>query len=160
MINFVQTKLQISSKRFGLAVLAAVLPCVGAAQEAGDCDWRASSQVIAEPWEANTRTFAEGEIRLTIMDVGEPAAGSFFLMILSPPYGDAGRQCAMLALDADGMGFASLSMEGAKADYDPATGLSVTLATTRWLPETDSYTDATLSVTINQDTGAISGTLD
>jgi hypothetical protein len=160
MINFVQTKLQISAKKFGLVVLAAVLPGVGMAQEVSDCDWRASSQVIAEPWEANTRIFAKGEIRLTIMDAGEPVAGSFFLMILSPPYGDAGRQCAILALDADGMGFASLSMDGAKADYDPATGLSVTMAATRWLPDTDTYTDATLSVTINQDSGAISGTLD
>lgn len=160
MINFVRTKLQISSKKFGLVVLAAVLPCVGMAQEVGDCDWRASSQVIAEPWEANTRSFANGEIRLTIMDAGEPAAGSYFLMILSPPYGDAGRQCAMLALDADGMGFASLSMDGAKADYDPASGLSVTLAATRWLRDTDTYQDATLSVTINQETGAITGALD
>jgi hypothetical protein len=135
-------------------------PLASLAQSASECDWRASSQVIAEPWEANTRTFANGEVRLTIMDAGEPVVGAFFLMILSPPYGDGGRQCAILALDADGLGFAGLSMDGAKADYDPTTGLSVTLPARRWMPETDTYIDATLSLTINQDSGAITGTLD
>jgi hypothetical protein len=142
-----------------LALLTAV-PCGGLAQEVGECDWRASAQVIAEPWEANTRSFANNEIRLTIMDVGEPVAGSYYLMIMSPPYGDAGRQCVILSSNADGVGFAGLSLEGAKAAYDATTGLSVTMPARRWLPETDTYADATLLVTVNQDTGAITGQLD
>jgi hypothetical protein len=145
---------------FVFTAVMCLLPITAMAQEVGACDWRAASQAIAEPWEANTRTFANGEIRLTIMDVMEPAAGPVHLMILSPPYEDGGRQCAILSLDADGMGFAGLTLEGAGADYDPVTGLSITLPARRWLPDTDSYTDARLTVTINQTTGAITGQLD
>lgn len=146
-------------KAFALGLLLA-MPGGALAQEVGECDWRASAQVIAEPWEASTRTFAEGEIRLTVMDVGEPVAGSYFLMIMSPPYGDGGRQCVILSFNAEGTGFAGLSLEGAKAAYDATTGLSVTMPARRWLPETDTYADATLLVTVNQDTGAIAGQLD
>ena len=124
-------------RRLVFAVMMGWLPVTAMAQAVGDCDWRAASQAIAEPWEANTRTFANGEIRLTIMDTGEPAAGPVHLMILSPPYNDGGRQCAVLSLEAGGMGFAGLTMEGAKAAYDPATGLSVTLPARRWVPDND-----------------------
>jgi hypothetical protein len=140
--------------------LLVAMPYGAVAQEVGECDWRASAQFIAEPWEGNTRSFADGDIRMTIMDTGEPAAGSFYLMILSPPYDDAGPHCAILGLEAAGMGFAGLWMEGAEAKYDPARGLSVVLPAHRWWPDTDTYSDATLSVTINQNTGAITGKLD
>ncbi len=124
-------------------------------------DWRSSVQAIAEPWEDNTRLFADGEVRLTVIDTGEPAAGSFFLLILSPPYDEeaGGRQCRVLSLD-ETMGFAGLTLKSATAQYDPASGLTVTIPATRWLPETDSYTDATLSVTLNQSDGAIQAKLD
>jgi hypothetical protein len=146
-------------KAFVFAVMMGFLPLAVTAQEIGECDWRAAAQAIAEPWEANTRTFANGDIRLTIMDVMEPAAGPVHLMILSPPFEDGGRQCRVMSLQ-DTMGFANLTLEGAKAAYDPAIGLSVTLRARRWLPDTDSYTDATLTVMINQTTGTITGQLD
>jgi hypothetical protein len=147
-------------KAFLSAVLIGLSPTWAGAQEVGECDWRAAAQMIAEPWESNTRLFANGEVRLTIMDAGEPAAGSFHLMILSPPYDEAGRHCAILSLTKDAMGFAGLSMEGATAQYDPATGLSVTLPASRWIPDSDTYIDAILTVTINQESGAITGKLD
>jgi hypothetical protein len=143
-----------------LIALLLATPSLAMAQDVGECDWRASAQNIAEPWETSTRSFANGEIRLTVMDAAEPAAGAFHLMILSPPYDEAGRQCRILSLQDGGMGFAGLTLDGAKADYDAATGLTLTMQASRWLPETDSYTEATLTVTVNQATGAISGTLD
>ena len=44
------------------------------AQSVEDCDWRASAQALIEPWEDNTRTFANGDVRLAVTDTIEPAA--------------------------------------------------------------------------------------
>ena len=131
------------------------------AQEIGTCDdWRSSAFALAEPWESTTRLFANGEVRLAITDTIEPAAGAFHLIILSPPYDEVGgRQCALVSADG-GMGFAGLDLVEAAASYDPATGLAVTIPATRWLPDTDTYTDAVLNVTLNQATGAITAQLD
>lgn len=161
MTNKLRSLLKISSRKFGLAALVAFSPVPVLAQQVGDCDWRASAQAIAEPWHQTSRVFADGAIRIAIMDTIEPAAGAFHLLILSPPYDETGaRQCAVLSLTADGMGFAGLAIDGGKADYDPARGLVLTMPAKRYIPETDAYQSAMLTVTINQDTGAITGTLD
>ncbi|CAN0606350.1 unnamed protein product, partial [Ectocarpus sp. 12 AP-2014] len=73
------------------------------AQSVGDCDWRASAQALVEPWDApeNTRTFANGDVRLAIIDTIEPAAGAFHLIILSPPYDEVGgRQCQVVSTNS------------------------------------------------------------
>ena len=49
------------------ALVALTLPLPVLAQEVGECDWRAASAAIAEPWETNTRTFANGAIRLAVL---------------------------------------------------------------------------------------------
>jgi len=51
-----------------------------------DCAWQASAQYLAEPWGENTATFGNGATRIAVIDTTEPAAGSFGLVILSPPY--------------------------------------------------------------------------
>jgi hypothetical protein len=132
-----------------------------AAQTVGPCnDYRSSVFALAEPWEANTRLFANGAVRLAVIDTVEPAAAAFHLVILSPPYDELGaRQCRVLS-GADGQGFGGLSLDGIAASYDPAKGLTFTLYATRWVPETDSYADAILAVTLNQATGAIAARLD
>lgn len=147
--------------RAGEAVLALSLVSVGPvfAQEVADCDWRAAAQAIAEPWEANSRTFANGAIRLAVMDVLEPAAAAYHLLILSPPYSELGeRQCRVMSATGS-MGFAGLSLDGASASYDPATGLTVSLPAKRW-SDGDVFTDTRLLVTLNQASGAISGYLE
>lgn len=131
------------------------------AQSVSECDdWRSSVLAIAEPWEANTKTFTEGAVRLTILDVGEPVVGSFRLLILSPPTADNpdARQCQVLSLDAD-LGFAGLSFDGVTDSTDP-TGLSVVIPAKRWVAETDTYNDAKLSITINATDGAIAASLE
>jgi hypothetical protein len=151
------------SRRFiGLAVaFAAALPQAAEAQAVDLCgDYRSSVFALAEPWETSTRLFADGAVRLAVMDTVEPAAGAFHLIILSPPYDELGtRQCRILS-GTDGLGFAGLTLEGITADYDPATGLTFVLPARRWLPESDSYADAVLTVTLNQATGDITARLD
>lgn len=142
-------------------ILTICLASPAVAQEIAGCDdYRSGAFALAEPWEANTRLFANGEVRLAVTDTIEPAAGAFHLIILSPPYDELGsRQCALVS-SADGIGFAGLNLEGATANYDPATGLRVLIPATRWLQDSDSYADAILSVTLDQSTGAITAELD
>ncbi|WP_233517022.1 hypothetical protein [Pseudotabrizicola alkalilacus] len=141
------------------AVWSLMLALPVAAQDVAECDWRAAAQAIAEPWAANTATFANGAVRLAVMDVLEPAAGAYHLLILSPPRSELGeRQCRVMSADGS-FGFAGLSVVGATASYDPATGLTVSLPAKRW-SEGDVFTDTRLLVTINQASGAISGSLE
>lgn len=142
-------------------MLALVLAGAAQAQEVGRCDdFRSSAQAIAEPWEANTRLFANGEVRLAILDTIEPAAGAFHLLILSPPYDEVGgRQCAVVSA-ADTMGFGGLDLTGMQAGYDPARGLTFAVPATRWVPDSDDFVPAILSVTLNQSTGVIEAMLE
>lgn len=154
--NWSARGMRVQAAALGMA-LALASPVT--AQEVAECDWRAAAQAIAEPWEDNTATFANGAIRLAVMDVQEPAAGAMHLLILSPPRNELGeRQCRVMSASGS-FGFAGLSVTGATARYDPATGLTVALPAKRW-SEGDVYSDAVLRVTINQASGAISGVLE
>lgn len=134
-------------------------PSLLAAQTVGECDWRASAANLAEPWETNTRTFANGAVRIAVIDTVEPAAAAFHLLILSPPYDELGLpQCRVLSAEGGG-GFAALSLEGLEAGYDPALGLTLVLASGRYSDEGLTH-PTTLSVTLNQATGQITGHLD
>ncbi|WP_341368285.1 hypothetical protein [Yoonia sp. BS5-3] len=75
-----------NSGRRSFAVLLAYLTAMtpAAAQEAIPCDWQASAQHLVEPWEENSRTFANGDVRVAALDTIEPAAGFAYLMVLSP----------------------------------------------------------------------------
>lgn len=144
-----------------LTALALCLATPAVAQEIGTCDdYRSSVAMLAEPWEENTRVFADGEVRLAVIDTIEPAAGAFHLVILSPPYDELGAgHCALVSSDT-GSGFAGLTLAGTQSAYDPATGLSFTIPATRWIPDSDTYVDAVLHVTLNQQTGAITAVLE
>jgi len=138
-----------------------IAPEPATAQSISPCDdWRSSVLGIAEPWEANTKTFTEGTVRMTIMDVGEPVIGSYRLLILTPPTDENpdGRQCQVLSLDLD-LGFAGLSFDGVTDSTDP-TGLTVILPAKSWDAETDTYTNAKLSVTVNATDGSIAASLE
>lgn len=138
-----------------LACLALTLPGAAAAQTVSGCDWRASAQAIAEPWEANSRTFSNGAVRLAVLDTVEPAAGALHLLILSPPYSEPGdRQCRVISRDGT-MGWAAMYFEDLTARYDPAVGLIFDLPVQIYLPE-DSFTNsAVLRITLNQASGEI-----
>ena len=65
---------------------AAAMAGPAVAQQVRDCDWLASAWNLAEPWEENTRTFANGAVRLALLDAIEPGAVPFHLLVLSPPW--------------------------------------------------------------------------
>ena len=147
---------------FAAMVAAVVFSATSAAAQAlADCDdWRSHVLAIAEPWEANTKTYEGGALRLVIMDVGEPVVGSYRLMVLTPPTDENpdGRQCTVMSLDAD-LGFAGLSFDGV-TDFTDPTGLTVRIPAKRWIAATDTYDDAVLSVTFNATDGAIAASFE
>ena len=121
-----------------------------------DCSgWQAAARNIPEPVEQHTRTFANGAVRVTLLDTVEPAAGAFYLQILSPPYDElGGRSCAVIA-ESGGMGLAGLDFSGLTADYDPATGLTFRLPASRFDPNAGDFVAAVLAVQLNQSSGEV-----
>lgn len=148
--------LQIPFKEFVAPGLLALIPGAAVGQEVAFCDdYRSSAANLAEPWEENTRLYAKGAIRLAVIDTLEPAAGAFHLFILSPPLNELGLpQCRVVSMSGT-MGFSYLGLDEARAAYDPAEGLAITLLAERWLSASDSYEPGELTVTINQQTGSI-----
>ena len=139
-----------------VAVLALALPATG--QTVSDaCDWRASPVNIAEPWEANSRTFADGAIRIALLDTEEPACCAFHLLILSPSGSDEGpgwRQCHIVTDTAEGLGFMSIDFSAIAASYDPARGLRLDVPFLRYTDDGIGH-PGSLSVRINQSTGSV-----
>ncbi|QGX99402.1 hypothetical protein EI983_14475 [Roseovarius faecimaris] len=141
-----------------LALLLAGLAAPVAAQEVRPCDWIARADAIVEPWEAHSRTFANGAVRLALLDVIEPAAGAFHLLILSPPYDEVGgRQCRTLGL-GQGMGFAQADFTSLTAGYDPAVGLIFGMEV-GVMGTGGNVVPRSLGFTLNQATGAIATAL-
>ncbi|MDE0590772.1 hypothetical protein OU789_12615 [Halocynthiibacter sp. C4] len=136
-------------------VAALAAPGLASAQEVLDCDWQASARSIAEPWEENTRTFANGDVRLALLDTIEPAAGSTYLLVLSPPFHELGdRQCKVIGLSSV-VGFTNLEFSTLQADYDPAVGLVFTIDGSTYVHETGGSEGGVLSFSLNQATGDI-----
>lgn len=107
-----------------LAALFCALAAPLAAQEVGPCDDRARAENIAEPWEENTATFAEGNVRVAVIDTLEPAGAPYHLMILSPPISPPGyRQCRLISQER--LGWYSIDLGGLDATYDAETGLTL-----------------------------------
>ena len=125
------------------------------AQSVADCDWQASAAAIAEPWEENTATFANGRVRIAALDTIEPATGFAWLLILSPPFDELGaRQCKVVGA-ADGIGFAGIFFDTLEASYDPTTGLTILVQVWRYDPARDGFGRQDLGLLLNQRTGEI-----
>ena len=155
MTNIRQVCSTIPVLRLIAAVVALCLPLSTTAQEVSECDWRASARNLVEPWSQTTRTFANGKTRLTLIDIVEPAAGAYFLMILSPPYDEMeDRQCRLIGFSG-GTGYAGMDFAKLEAGYDPARGLVFTLPAMIYLPEKGFANSALLKITLNQSSGAI-----
>lgn len=143
-----------------LALAVTALSSTAMAQSVGDCDWRASAQNIVEPWEQNSRRFANGNVRLALLDTVEPAAASAHLLVISPPYGETGEpQCKVISLDGT-LGFAGLDFSALKAAYDPSVGLIFSLPGMLYLPEKGFSNSLILNFTLNQATGEIATRMD
>lgn len=142
-----------------VAIAAALLTALpAAAQTVSDaCDWRASPVNIAEPWEAHSRSFANGAIRIALLDTEEPACCAFHLLVLSPPGSDEGpgwRQCHIVTDTAEGQGFMTIDFPAITASYDPARGLRLDVPFRRYSDDGRGQ-PGSLAVRINQATGSV-----
>lgn len=120
-----------------IAGITATLSGTTFAQEAiSQCDWPANLRNIVEPWEQNTRTFANGNIRIAHVDTsGEPVCCSSYLAILAPTGSEEvldSRQCALLTDGEQLSGFTWIDFPAITASYDPGLGLLLTVPVERY----------------------------
>ncbi|MBC9247815.1 hypothetical protein H4P12_14130 [Paracoccus sp. 11-3] len=132
------------------------------AQSVGDCGEWTSARNLPEPWEDSTATYADGNVRLAILDTLEPAAAAVHLMVISPPLNELGeRQCKTVSFsgppDSEGWpsGFMSVDFSGRQAAYNPQTGLQIAFPIQVFNPDTADGDHGELNITINQQTGEI-----
>lgn len=138
-----------------LAFLLLVSAAPIAAQQARLCDWQASAQALVEPWNENTRVFANGNVRVAAIDTVEPSSGAAYLLVLSPPYSELGeRQCRVVGW-TEQLGFAGLSFDALSSNYDPAIGLIFTLPVQVDAVDGGASRAGLLRITLNQSTGAM-----
>ena len=136
-------------------MISGFLAAPAAAQTAFPCDLQARADAIVKPWDDNTATFANGAVRVALLDVIEPAAGAFYLLILHPPFDELGsRVCTVVGLNKS-IGYANIDFNGLEARYDPARGLTFEVPATIYLPEQSFQNPALVSITVNQATGAV-----
>lgn len=111
---------------------------------------------IVEPWRDNTRTFANGKIRIVHLDTAEPACCSFHLGIMAPNPADEPYpfQCVTLNDGDAWTGFQAIHFADIEASYDPGLGLLLSVPAERYIDGLKS-TPLTLQVRINQATGSI-----
>lgn len=141
-------------------ISALILPTPLSAQDVMKCDWQARADGIVEPWEDHTRTYANGDVRLALLDTIEPAAGAFHILVLSPPYDELGsRQCRTIGL-GEGAGFSGVGFENLDADYDPAVGLIFDVPVQYFNAASGGFSSGDLLFTLNQSSGAIETVLE
>lgn len=139
-------------------IMFALSLCVAgpaAAQSVETCEWQASAENLVEPWEENTLSFANGNVRLALLDTVEPAVGAFHILVLSPPFDElGGRQCRTIGMQP-GIGFSGVNFQFLQSSYDPAVGLIFGVDVRRFDPDQGEFIPAYLRFTLNQSSGVI-----
>lgn len=98
-----------------------------------ECTNYAMATYVMEPWEKNTRTFYNGQVRVALVDTdGEPACCSTWLVVIFPDVQDelGGRTCRMVGT-GETLGYAGVNLAGIKTAYNAATGLTLTVPVRR-----------------------------
>lgn len=147
-----------------IALALALLPLGAQAQVIQDCQqvpWLASPANITEPWADHSRTFANGNIRVALLDTGgEPVCCAAHLLVLMPVGGQdepVYRQCSVVS-GAQGLGFFTLDVAGIAASYDPARGLLLSVPLTHWTEAVETGADPIadrMELRINQAAGTL-----
>lgn len=145
----------------GVVLAMALLTPVAAAADpvVGDCGERVSAEFLAEPWEENTASFANGAVRAAVIDTVEPAAAPVHLMVLTPPLDEAQMRRCRLVSAAPGTGFDSLDFRRRQVSYDPRRGLILTLQGRAHDPSGAAARPVRLTVTIDQRSGDVQAAL-
>ncbi len=130
---------------------------VAQAQVITDCSRVADPAHIMEPWSRFSRTFANGNIRITLLDTfGEPTCCAAHLLILAPsgsPEWPEHRQCHV-ASDSEGRGFSEIEFDRIEASYDPRLGLLVEVPWHRYVDGRVTQ-PGVMRIRINQATGDV-----
>lgn len=149
--------------RFLLPLLLALLPLTATAQTLTDCSTEGPGSFanLVEPIEQNTRTFANGAIRLMLLDFVEPACCWAHIVVLHPPAKGSEaeqmgqRMCTLVSMGQGITGFNGARLAQAQASYDPARGLAITVPVGAW-SSVEGYYDAETTIIVNQATGVVS----
>ncbi len=146
-----------------LAVAAAVAstPHLARTQEVNACDWVANPANILEPWSEFSRSFANGAIRIAVLDTGgEPVCCATHLLVVAPSASDDPpifRQCFQVS-DTGGMGFYDIDFPGITASYDASLGLRIEVPVSRFhdgVGQGKSGMPGQVVLRINQATGTV-----
>jgi hypothetical protein len=118
------------------AAFALPVPALGqVVQDCQDSGYVVSPANLVEPWSTHSRTFANGAIRIAVLDTGgEPACCSAHLLVLYPAGGRDEpdyRACVVIS-GTPGLGFLWVDIPGTTASYDPARGLLLSVPVTHW----------------------------
>ncbi len=108
---------------------------------------------IAEPWEDNTRAFANGDVRLTMLAFEDPGAAPFHLVLLyrSQERDDMeGRKCVQI--NGTLGGFYAMDFQDLEASYDAAIGLIFRIPAEIYDVDAEAPKPVLLEVTYNQST--------
>ncbi len=122
-----------------------------------DCDEAASAWNIVEPWEKNTRSFYNGQVRVAYLDTGgEPACCSAQLLVIFPDHSDVSAQgaCKLVRKTKD-TGFAGIDFAGIKTSYDAHKGLLITIPYTTMSDDGSRAIPASVHVRLDLDRGTL-----
>lgn len=140
------------------AVMLALTAHGAPAQVIAECGWVGKAANIVEPWEENSRSFANGAIRVALLDTGgEPVCCARHLLILAPSGHEDGpdyRQC-LVASAQEGSGFFDIDFDQIVASYDPALGLLIDVQLWHHAGDGGPGTPDRMQIRINQATGAV-----
>ena len=123
-----------------------------------DCEGEITINLLAEPWENNTRIFANGNVRIAVLDYWDPANAAFLLAVMYLPndYIEAeGRACKVVSAGGIGDGYNMLSLDGLKASYDPTRGLALMIDAEKYDYDAGRAIPGTVTVVINRATSQV-----
>lgn len=140
------------------AALAVVSPAAAPGQVIEPCGWVGNPASIVEPWDAKSRSFANGAIRIALLDTGgEPVCCARHLLILAPSGADDGppyRQCLVVSAQP-GSGFFDIDFAGIAASHDPALGLLLQVKLFHYTGDGGPGIPDQMAIRINQASGAV-----
>lgn len=140
-----------------LAVLAAPALAMDptASALAVACPAEMAIDSIVEPWDQNSASYANGDVRIALIDLIEPAAAAFQLVVLHPPRDElGGRQCHLVA-PHEFQGFPEIRFDQREADYDPERGLVISMPIRIAPGHSEDEGWSLTAITINQRTGEV-----
>ena len=140
-----------------LGALAVAGPALATVVRACDGTTEAAYNIV-EPWEASSRTFYQGKVRVAWLDTGgEPACCSAHLLIVFYRDDDVEGFTCRLVSDHDASGFAGIDFKSLKSSYDPKRGLLLAFGYSRFPTGGDgSATERRVAkVRINVTSGAV-----